>query len=318
MGPLMAPLGGVPLRVSTRTTRSDPPAMIRTALRPKWLGALLLAVVFAVICGLLGNWQLREARAEARAQEIERAAAMPVQPLIEVVEPQSAFPPDGSTRRITATGTYAADGQVLIADRRLDGELGYWVVTPLVVEESGASLPVLRGFVTTIDDAPAPPRGNVDIGGALAPGESPMSEADLPDGVFRSIDMSLLINRWDTVVYNAFVFLTDETPAGGPVALGGLERVPPPTGDSAQLNLKNAMYALQWWVFAAFGFFLWWRSVRQAHLEETGSSAPAAADNEPPPGEDPVRLEAITAAVSGGERHPGHTPSVSDVEKEQV
>ncbi|NLJ53905.1 MAG: SURF1 family protein [Intrasporangiaceae bacterium] len=291
--------------------------MIRTALRPKWLGALLLAVVFAVICGLLGNWQLREARAEARAQEIERAAAMPIQPLTEVVQPQSAFPPDGSTRRITATGAYDADGQVLIADRRLDGELGYWVVTPLVVQETGASLPVLRGFVTAIEDAPAPPEGGVDIGGGLAPGESPMSEADLPDGVFRSIDMSLLINRWDTAVYNAFVFLTDESQDGKPVALDGIERVPPPTGDSAQLNLKNAMYALQWWVFAAFGFFLWWRTVRQAHLEETQPDGDSA------PGDQPVNSVSVTSdpvteKVSGGERDAAHTRSLSEVEKEQV
>lgn len=297
--------------------------MIRTALRPKWLGALLLAVVFAVICGLLGNWQLREARAEARAQEIERAAAMPVQPLTEVVQPQSAFPPDGSTRRITATGSYDSAGQVLIADRRLDGELGYWVVTPLVVEETGASLPVLRGFVTDVEEAPVAPTGPVDIGGGLAPGESPMSEADLPDGVFRSIDMSLLINRWDTAVYNAFVFLTDETVAGSPVALDGLQRVPPPTGDSAQLNLKNAMYALQWWVFAAFGFFLWWRTVRQAHLEETGGGEAAGGpDGQVPSNDDsarehPLHSQPVTDEVSGGERGATHTPSVSE-QKEQV
>lgn len=298
--------------------------MIRTALRPKWLGALLLAVVFAVICGLLGNWQLREARAEARAQEIERAAAMPVQPLTEVVQPQSAFPPDGSTRRITATGSYDSAGQVLIADRRLDGELGYWVVTPLVVEETGASLPVLRGFVTAIEEAPVAPTGSVDIGGGLAPGESPMSEADLPDGVFRSIDMSLLINRWDTAVYNAFVFLTDETVAGSPVALDGLQRVPPPTGDSAQLNLKNAMYALQWWVFAAFGFFLWWRTVRQAHLDETtGGEAAGGPDGQVPSNDDsarehPLHSQPVTDEVSGGERDAAHTRSLSEVEKEQV
>lgn len=249
--------------------------MIRTALQPKWLGALALAIVFAVVCGLLGNWQLREAQAEARAKEIDYAASLPVQPLTEVVAPQSRFPADGSTRRVTATGTYAADGQVLITDRRLDGVMGYWVVTPLIVEETAAALPVLRGFVTEIADAPAPPSGTVAIAGGLAPSESPTSQADLPGGVYRSIDMSLLINTWDTAVYNAFVFATDEQVDGTPVALDGLERVPPPTGESSELNFKNAMYAVQWWVFAVFGFFLWWRMVRQAHQEEIdGAGAP--------------------------------------------
>lgn len=242
--------------------------MIRTALQPKWLGALLLAVVFAAVCGYLGAWQLEEARAEARTEAIERAASLPVAPITEVVAPQSAFPRDGSTRRVTATGTYASEHQVLITDRRLDGLPGYWVLTPLVVTETGAALPVLRGFVTDPAAAPDPPTGEVAIAGGLAPSESPRSEADLPEGVYRSVDMGRLLNVWDTPVYNAFVFVTEEQVAGGPAALDGMTRVPPPTGESSELNFKNAMYAVQWWVFAAFAFFLWWRAVRQAHLEE--------------------------------------------------
>src|SRR5690606_26581634 len=141
--------------------------MTRTALQPKWLGALLLAVVFAVICGFLGNWQLREARADARAEAIDRAAALPVQPITEVVSPQSRFPADGSTRRVTATGGYVPEHQILIAERRLDGELGYWVVTPLTVDGTGAALPVLRGFVTDPADAPPAPTGAIALSGDL-------------------------------------------------------------------------------------------------------------------------------------------------------
>ena len=37
--------------------------MFRTAFQPRWLGALLLAVAFAAVCGRLGVWQLDEARA---------------------------------------------------------------------------------------------------------------------------------------------------------------------------------------------------------------------------------------------------------------
>ena len=261
--------------------------MIRTALQPRWLGALLLAVVFAAVCGALGAWQLDEARAQARAEAIQRAAALPVAPLTEVVAPQSAFPRDGSTRRITATGTYAPERQILVTDRRLEGVTGYWVVTPLVVEDTGASLPVLRGFVTDPTEVPDPPSGVVAVAGGLAPSESPRSEADLPEGVLRSVDMGLLVNRWDTEVYNAFVFATQEQVDGEPVPLAGLTRVPPPTGASSELNLKNAMYAVQWWVFAAFGFFLWWRAVRQAHRE---AREPATH-----PTTDPARADDVAA-----------------------
>src|SRR5690606_7036005 len=87
--------------------------MIRTALQPKWLAALLVAIAFAVACGFLGNWQLEEARAEGRAEAIERAAAMPVAAITEVMQPQSAFPAGASTRPVTATGVYAPEHQVL-------------------------------------------------------------------------------------------------------------------------------------------------------------------------------------------------------------
>ena len=259
--------------------------MIRTALQPKWLGALVLAIAFAVACVFLGNWQFREAQAETRGQEIDHAASLPVQPLTEVVAPQSAFPREGSTRRVTASGRYAPEHQILIADRRLNDVGGYWVVTPLIVDETDAALPVLRGFITDPADAPQPPAGPVTVAGGLAPGESPSSQGGLPDGVYRSIDMSLLVNAWDVSVYNAFLFATDETVAGVPAALDGLERVPPPTGESSELNLKNAMYAVQWWIFAAFGFFLWWRMVRQAHREEIEETGAPHTEREPGPTE---------------------------------
>ncbi|MFN2319845.1 MAG: SURF1 family protein [Dermatophilaceae bacterium] len=277
--------------------------MIRTASQPKWLGALLLAVVFAAICGYLGVWQLEEARAEARAEAIERAAALPVSPITEVVDPQSSFPPDGSTRRVTATGTYVPEQQFLVTDRRLDGEPGFWVVAPLVVTETGASLPVLRGFVADAAAAPEPPTGEVAIAGGLAPSESPRSEAGLPEGIYRAIDLSMLVNAWDTEVYNAFVFATAEQVAGQPAALDGLTRVPPPTGDSSELNLRNAMYAVQWWVFAAFGFFLWWRAVRQAHTDELEAATIQ------PTTDQPTTDEPTTDQASLDEPAPAHTLS---------
>ena len=129
------------------------------------------------------------------------------------------------------TGTYDASGQVLVADRRLDGVAGYWVVTPLVVDPAGsvraARIAVLRGFVTDgTGTGPAPSAGGpVTVTGTLAPGESPASSAAaLPDGQLGSLDLARLVNRWPGDLYNAFVFATAETPDASP----GVQRVPPP------------------------------------------------------------------------------------------
>jgi len=41
-----------------------------------------------------------------------------------------------------------------------------------------------------------------------------------------------------------------------------LSVVPPPLPEpSTWAGLRNLMYALQWWVFAAFVAFMWWRIV---------------------------------------------------------
>ena len=45
------------------------------------------------------------------------------------------------------------------------------------------------------------------------------------------------------------------------VSAPGVERVPPPLPDTS-LQWRNVMYAVQWWVFAAFGAFMTVRFVR--------------------------------------------------------
>ena len=64
-----------------------------------------------------------------------------------MLQPHAPFRDDLSSRPVTASGRYAVEGQLLVPDRRLDGVSGLWVLTPFVVDGSGATLPVVRGFV---------------------------------------------------------------------------------------------------------------------------------------------------------------------------
>ncbi len=54
-----------------------------------------------------------------------------------------------------------------------------------------------------------------------------------------------------------------------------LAKVPTPVAPTG-LNWRNAAYAVQWWVFALFALWLWWRMVREDH-RRAGAAAPAAA-----------------------------------------
>ena len=244
-------------------------------LKPRWLGLLALLVVILVAFTFLGLWQLSVARDEARKQAVEEAPRQPVVALTQVLQPHAEFPATASGRRVSATGHYDPSGQVIVTGRRLDGAVGSWVVTPFVVDGTGARIGVLRGFVRGAA-APAPTTtGAVTVVGSIAPGESPgATAAPLQPGQLASVDLGKLVNVWPGQIYNAFLFGISETPdatgagpAGASATAGAIERVPPPPVPSG-FNLRNAAYALQWWVFGLFAAWMWWRMVREDHLED--------------------------------------------------
>ncbi|MFQ6171828.1 SURF1 family protein [Oryzobacter sp. R7] len=255
--------------------------MLRTALRPRFLGLLGVVLVVGGAFVLLGRWQLGVAESAAHRDAVEAARARTPVELTSVLRPHERFRGELSSRPVTATGRYAAEGQLLVPDRRLDGRTGSWVVTPFVVDGSGGTIAVLRGFVGDAASAGAPPEGTLTISGGLAPGESPSRVAVGP-GEIGSVDLSVLVNTWPGDLYNGFVFLESERPATGPQ----LTKVPTPLGDTG-IRWRNAAYAVQWWIFAGFALWLWWRMVREESRREDpipsvrpdGARPVAAGDN---------------------------------------
>ncbi len=235
--------------------------MLRTALKPKWLALLALALLIGIAFVQLGRWQLGVAHDKARAEAIEAAGKEPVVVLSTLLTPHTEFPPAAGGRLVTATGSYD-EGQVLIPARLLDGKDGFWVLTPLRLGGSGAIFPVLRGW-TPQAQAPVPPPGEVTVTASLAPGESP-AEGSYPPGQLGSVDLSRLVNTWDGDLYNAFGFAQRESSGTTALDPAPLTHVPPPRPDTG-LNGRNAAYALQWWIFAAFALVMWLKMVQADH-----------------------------------------------------
>lgn len=265
-------------------------------MKPRWLALLALVIAVMVGFGLLGRWQLDVARDDGTVEAATEAASLPVVPLQEVLGPHQQFPTAVLNRVVTATGSYRPADQVLITDRRLGERSGYWVVDALVLDDGGAVLPVLRGFVQDAATASAPPAGRFQVTGALAVGEpSPDQPAAMPSGQLQRLNMATLVNLWPGDLYNAFLFASAEAPATGAAASGGagdtpvspgLFRVAPPAPEaSGQLAWRNLGYALQWWFFAGFALYMWWRMVREdAHGElATAGATPADATWHPSP-----------------------------------
>jgi surfeit locus 1 family protein len=269
--------------------------VLRTALTPRFLGLLGLVLVLCAAFVWLGRWQLGVAESSAHREAVEQARSQPPAEITTILEPHRPFRGDLSSRPITATGHYEADGELLVPGRVLDGRQGLWVLTPFVVDRSGATLPVVRGFVPDAGDVPAPPAGTVTISGGLAPGESP-SPTPVPSGQIGSVDLALLVNTWPGDLYNAFAFLEGEQPA----AASSPTRVPTPVGDTG-LQWRNAAYAVQWWIFALFALWMWARMVR----DETRRARAEAEAGDPTASGAGTASDLVTPApaTAPGDRH---------------
>ncbi|KRE37556.1 hypothetical protein ASG73_07780 [Janibacter sp. Soil728] len=233
--------------------------MLRTALRPRFLGLLVVALVVAAVGIIAGRWQWSVAHDVARADAVRTVQERPVRPLADVVAPHEAFPDEGSGQQVSTRGEYTGD-PLLVVNRRFDDAKVSWVLDRFVVERTGANLAVVRGWIPAGEDPPSAPSGTVDLVGSLAPPEAPDQSGGSADGELTSVDIAQLVNAWDGDIYNGFVFAISED---GSASATGLERVPPPLPDTS-LQFRNVMYAGQWWLFAAFALWMWVKMVRQA------------------------------------------------------
>lgn len=229
-------------------------AMLRLARTPRWL--LLLGLLIALIIGatLLGRWQWERTQDILAAERAAAAEPIPVeQALAGAVEE---LPSESIGRPVTAVGSYVADRQVEVPNRSLDGTPGSWIVTGMRVAD-GSLVPVLRGWVPAVDAASiAVPDGEITISGVLQPDEIFYADAPVTSGSVAAISRQSLGQAWGEDVPPGFIVLAEQTPPSDPAP-----RPVPPTVQTADVPfpLQNFFYAFQWWIFAAFGVFLYLR-----------------------------------------------------------
>nr|WP_237502820.1 SURF1 family protein [Streptomyces sp. SID8374] len=240
-------------------------------LTPRWWGINLFVVLAIPFCVFMGTWQL--GRFEDRVQSHEQAAKQP-DPSTRAAEPlDELLPVDKVTsgRPATATGTYA--DQFLVPGRELDDRQGFYVLT-LLRTDSGKALPVVRGWLPgSASEArvPAAPQGEVTVTGDLQASENIHSDGvntrgGLPEGQLGMISAASLVNLVDYDVYDAWVTLP-ETEAGGATGPDdAMKPVPAAAPQGSGLDLKafqNLGYTGEWFVFAGFVLFMWFRLVRR-------------------------------------------------------
>ncbi|WP_033226523.1 MULTISPECIES: SURF1 family protein [unclassified Streptomyces] len=238
--------------------------MYRFLLTPRWWAINVLALLAIPVCVFMGTWQL--SRFEDRVQDHRTATEQAAADKKEAARPlASLLPVDKSTsgKRATATGHYGR--QLLVPGRELDDRDGYYVLTMLRTD-GGKALPVVRGWLpgtASAAKAPAAPAGEVTVTGALQASETPgdngaSAAGGLPAGQVGAISAASLVNLVPYDVYDAWVTLDK--------ADSGMTAVPASRPDDSGLDLRafqNLGYTGEWFVFAGFVVFMWFRLLRR-------------------------------------------------------
>ncbi|WP_020565404.1 SURF1 family protein [Methylosarcina fibrata] len=110
----------------------------------------LVFLIFLPLLLALGFWQLD--RAEQKRAWLEQQKLGLTAEVVRL-SPATTEPPAAlKFKRVEAQGRYDADHQFLLDNRISDGKVGYFVLTPFILEGSGKAVLVNRGWVPSGPD----------------------------------------------------------------------------------------------------------------------------------------------------------------------
>jgi len=225
-------------------------------LRIRWVPTLLLALPIPLFVGL-GIWQLDRADQKHERTRLlgERVKLPPFELESRVDDPEGL-----RFRAIQARGTYDAEGQILIENRRQNSRTGFHVITPLHIAGSEMRVLVNRGWIPAGADA-APPPAPVPDGEVMVTGITHIPAPPalvLHGGSDAAQDWG---TRWPYLTVDLYaaakgfpiqpvVILLDKD------APNGFQRTWPREMPKEGMHIG---YAIQWFAFALIALILWLR-----------------------------------------------------------
>lgn len=222
----------------------------------RWFGYLAMAIVFAIACVALSNWQFdRKAETKAENDLVAENYSREPQPVGSVLPKLDSYSDRVKWVPVTVTGTYLSDQQLLVRNRSYNGNPGFEVLVPLKLE-NGTVFVVDRGWVPTgegksgdPDSVPAAPAGEVSVVARIRQGEPKLPGRSAPAGQIPSIELDEVASLLGQPTYTgAYGQMDSESPsAAGPRPVAEQR---PELDEGLHLS-----YALQWIFFALLGFF---------------------------------------------------------------
>jgi cytochrome oxidase assembly protein ShyY1 len=253
-------------------------------LRPAWLALFVVVIAFAYLCfTVLAPWQLgKNTKTSRENSQISRSLAADPVPLTTLLPQQDSSAPDEQWRRVTATGRYLSDAQVLARLRVVDAEPAFEVLVPFAVE-GGPTVLVDRGYVRPVAGSGVPtiaplPSGPVTITARLRDSEPAVQgkEPFRQDGVQQvySISTSQIAAVTGVPLAGSYLQLIEDQPGGlGVIGLPHLEAGP------------FLSYGIQWIAFGiiapiGLGYFVY-SEIKQRRQERAAKQAADAAPSAP-------------------------------------
>ncbi|WP_449282390.1 SURF1 family cytochrome oxidase biogenesis protein [Leucobacter sp.] len=288
-------MSATPHEPSRRPEYLGEPTLGQVMRRPRWILALLLALLVAAVFAWLGQWQMDNAIRSDAQQTIDTETP---RALGEVAEAGSGVTDAAAGMVVRVRGALVPGDTRIVTPRENAGETGTWVVGHLAVEaeagDEGAGLAVAIGWAPGVAEAEAAaarfeadpafsePR---DLEGRFMPPEGPV----IPKGgedpqVMHAMVPAQLVNTWQSVagpVHSGYLVLHPAGDGAGMLDAAGLDAidsVPPEPAES--VNWLNVFYAIEWIVFAGFAIFLWYRLARDAWEKEHELQLLTAAESE--------------------------------------
>ena len=228
---------------------------------------LLATVVGMAVTARLGMWQLdRAAQKEALQSALDtRGSLPPLGPGLAALPATEAQAADQHYRPVRVHGTWKQGATVFLENRQMNGQPGFFVLTPLLLGPDDAVL-VQRGWFprdmldrTHVPSVPTP-NGRVDVQGQVAPAPGRLFDfaGAAASGVIRQNLALADFSRELGVTLRPWTVLQVDDP--GIAGDGLLRQWPRPAADIH----KHYGYAFQWFAMCALmaGLYVWFQLLR--------------------------------------------------------
>jgi len=261
-------------------------SVYRFLLSRQWVILTLVALALIPTMIELGFWQLHRHEHKVALNKVigDSLAAKPV-PAESLTSPGATVKHVDLYRPVTAKGSFDTADEVVVRRRtNVDGEVGFHVLTPFVLDD-GRVLMVNRGWIpaagaqTAFPKIPAPAKGEITVTGRLMTDQTTADSGiknlkGLPDRQVMLINSKQQAQLLGKQVLGGYVELTSPEPKGDTPEL-----IPAPNHSDIGPHMA---YAIQWWLFSA-GVPVGWFSLARREARDRAEAAAAEESAEPTP-----------------------------------